>query len=33
MLAAFVVPVLALLAVVALAALIVVAWRRRPRPG
>jgi hypothetical protein len=33
MLAAFVVPVLALLAAVALAMLIVVAWRRRRRPG
>jgi hypothetical protein len=33
MLAAFVVPVLALLAVVALAVLIVVAWRRRRRPS
>jgi hypothetical protein len=33
MLAAFVVPVLALLAVIALAGLILVAWRRRRRPG
>lgn len=33
MLAAFVVPALALLAVVALVVLIVVAWRRRPRPS
>ena len=33
MVAAFVVPALAFLAVVALVALIVVAWRRRPRPS
>jgi ABC-type proline/glycine betaine transport system permease subunit len=33
MLAAFIVPVLALLAAIALAVLIVVAWRRRRRPG
>ena len=33
MLAAFIVPALALLAVLALAVLIVAAWRRRPRPS